>query len=369
LPAEIEGGQRTIPRLAAALAAAASEVKEAQETLSEYSGRFRDFRKLAPPPDLIDRAERLRRGERLSTLEEAAWRENPAAKKAALAYVEKRDRFDANERMLSAELEQARKAYVARAAKLNAARKRSTDAPKELLASQAALPEVSKLLATAEKEMGHLIAERDRLGRELAAAESKRAVEIAEAQKRAAEESRRLAELERSRKAQPERAAVAAFMPASPPWGSGQKSGLSKLPPVVRTLILAEAAGIDVGVDIFPEDDPLSPVATIRDAVRPLVPAGPSTAMHADGMGVTHRQGNQTLVERANGPSALYTQEGPWEAVQFSNGVFGRRYYDDSRGITQFDFVNPNAGVRTFGEQPYLGNDFGQGWSQQVPLQ
>jgi hypothetical protein len=132
-------------------------------------------------------------------------------------------------------------------------------------------------------------------------------------------------------------------------------------------LILAEAAGVDTGVDLLPDDE-MSPIGIVRDVLAPVGVPAVGVEIHSDGMGVTTRQGNQTLVERANGASSLYTRQGPWESVQYSNGVVGQRYFDDYRGVTQFDFVNPNTGVRTLGEQPYEGNDYGQGWSQQMPL-
>ena len=90
--------------------------------------------------------------------------------------------------------------------------------------------------------------------------------------------------------------------------------------------------------------------------------------MHRDGYGVTQVSGNKTLVQRADGSTTLYTRDGDWEAVETNTGVQGMRFYDDMRGVTQFDFLNPREGMRTWGEQPYLGNDYGQGWSQQLPL-
>lgn len=62
-----------------------------------------------------------------------------------------------------------------------------------------------------------------------------------------------------------------------------------------------------------------------------------SITVHSDGLSVTHRQGDQTLAERASGPSALHSREDQWEAIQYSNGVIGRRYFDVARSVIQFD--------------------------------
>lgn len=362
-----------LPRLEAEFRASVDAEKAAVAANHEASERFREYCKQKDPVSDLEKldvaiARLVRQGVRLTAKQQMDWNHvEPEVRRGILNYLRHRDHLQSEERVRASEVAKLTAKRRSLAGKIVASRARRTDGANELSSCRQILSQVpAASITAAEAVLARKSATRDRLQAQLVAAEAKRAAALAAAQKKAAEESRRLADLDRARKARAKQAAVAAAPPAATSWGSGQRSGLSNLPPVVRTLILAEAAGIDVGLDIFPEDDPITP---IREAVRPLTPIGPSTTMHADGMGVTHRQGNQTLVERANGPSALYTQEGPWEAVQYSNGVVGRRYYDDSRGVTQFDFVNPNAGVRTFGEEPYWGNDFGQGWSQRVPLQ
>lgn len=377
LSKELERLAEVLPRLESDLSTCVDAGKKATRAHALSLARFRAYcEKKDPVSDLEKRyvalARLVRDGASLTPRQRMAWNNvGTELQENILKYLRYREHLQEDERALADEVAQLAARYTSLESQLFSSRKRLTEGAHELSRCKQILTQIPESsVATAEAVLSRKVATRDPLKAQLAAAESKRNAEIAAAsQKQAAEEKWRLAYLERTHKAEAEQAAAAAAMPAARSWGSGQRGWLSNLPPGVRALVLAEAAGIDVGLDIFPDDDAMSPLATIREIIPPLAPAGPTSTIHADGLGVSHRQGNQTLVERANGPSALYRQEGSWEEVQYSNGVYGMRYYDDYRGVTQFDFFNPNAGIRTFGENPYEGNDYGQGWSQQVPLQ
>lgn len=128
---------------------------------------------------------------------------------------------------------------------------------------------------------------------------------------------------------------------------------------------------MDLGLDLDPglgcllHDQAASPA---RIAVGSSHHPSPSCRyVPRDEEGITQVSGNRTLVQRANGSATLYTREGPWESVDTNIGVAGKRFYDDSRGGTRFDYISRSTGIRTFGEEPYVGNNYGQGWSQKVP--
>jgi hypothetical protein len=342
LPDELKELRATLPRLTAALTAATAEAQAAKKTLTQYSGRFKEFRELAPEVDEVDRAERLRRGDRLSTLEEAAWRENPWAKKTALLYISKRDSFASNEQMLGSELTEAKEKQTALAATLATAQEKLAQGPRQLVTNKEAIERNGKRLNECVQLESRMTAERDRLQKQLAAAESKLAAELAAAQRAA--EVQRQREAERKRVAQSQVAVAAAPTYATP----------------------ANRHGRPLAIVLPDDDDP--PYSRPTQSFRTVEPPRSGIGMHRDGRGMTHVLGNQTLVQRDNGFATLYTRNGPWEAVETNTGAWGMRYYDDQRGVTQFDYVNTGAGVETIGEQPYPGNDYGQGWSQQIPL-
>ena len=156
-----------------------------------------------------------------------------------------------------------------------------------------------------------------------------------------------------------------------PSTAEGNRQPLGHLPPVVRAIILIDAAGVDLGLDLDPglgfllHDQAATPARIAAGSSHHPSPS--YRYLPRDEEGITQVSGNQTLVQRANGSATLYTREAPWELVDTNIGVAGKRFYDDSRGETRFDYIDPSTGIRTFGEEPYVGNNYGQGWSQQVP--
>ncbi len=343
LPAEIANLRKYVPLWTEQLAKAAAAVKAADHNLAEFSRDFDRFRRTAPTPDQIERADRYSRGERLSTLEEAAWRENPEAKRAAVRYTQGRDELLSIQRTLAAGRDRASEAHNTLVTKLAAAHTRLASASRTLADSQNNLAASGQHIAATKREIDLKTAERERVRQQLVAEEARRQAQIAATQRAA--EARALRETERSRAA-PVSASVAA-VPALMP----------------RT----NSSGRPLIIFLSDEDDDLQgePVdlASVIDS-----PPAVGTFAHRDGRGLTHVRGNQTLVERVDGSAALYTREGQWESVQTNSGVQGVRFYDDFRGVTQYDSVNPNSGLRSYGEQPYPGNDFGQGWWRRDPL-
>ncbi len=372
---ELKRLEGAIPRLEADLKACIKAERDADRAYRESFERFQQYCREKDPVSDVEKeyvalVGLVRRGTSLNNMQRKAWDHiGPKLRDGIDTYLDNRDQLQADAQALATESARLVAKHQSLKSELVASRGRLRDGAEELEQCRQTLSRVTaSSIANAEAVLAQKAASCDRLKTQLAAAESQRNAALATERRKAAEESRRLAEAARLRKAQADRATVVAAPP--PATYSIQRHGgaFRNLRPGVRALILAEAAGLDDGLDIFPDDNPLPPIPTIQDALEPVAPVGPSSTIHADGLGVTHRQGNQTLVQRANGPSALYTQQGPWEKVEYSNGVYGMRYYDDGRGITQFDFINPNMGVRTFGENPYEENDYGQGWSQRVPL-
>ncbi len=372
LPTKIAELRGRIPRLEAKLAGASKHSETAANDLAECSARLRAYeRKCGPQTERetqwSDLARKVARGEPWAKGEPSQWAGVPGdMQEIFLCYWRERDELASQKYRKTRIAESAVSTRDSVAKSLAAAKSNLEKSERELANSQSNVDETPALLQLAQADAARLAESLRQVTAELAEAEAEKrrhdARLVAEQQRvKAAKdaESRRLAEAKRREQANGTSVRYT--------WGWNPRGALSNLPPAVRTLILAEAAGVDTGVDLLPDDD-LSPIRIVRDILAPAEAPAVGVEIHADGMGVTTRQGNQALVERANGASSLYTRQGPWESVQYSNGVAGQRYYDDYRGVTQFDFVNPNTGVRTLGEQPYEGNNFFQGWSQQVPL-
>ena len=243
-------------------------------------------------------------------------------------------------------------------AKLIASRQRLGSIASELAEYRQLLAEQRNQAAAAQGRQRRLVGDRQKLNSQGAATEA----QIAQAALRRSQTA-----VSEGRKAGKPSATVVKPSPggfAYAPVGPQTGGGLSHLPKAVRTLILAEAAGVDTGLDLGLNDTTEPPFIAPLGDVRTVSPIQDGVSFHRDGLGRTTRHGNQTLVERVNGPAAIYTREGDWESVQWSNGVHGYRHYDDLRGVQKFDMRNPSNGVRTIGEEPYVGNDYGQGWSQ-----
>lgn len=372
LPTEITELRRRIPALESELAAATKEVTEAEDDLADCNDRLKGFlRKYEPRTkreiEWSDLARKVFRGEPWGRGDESNWAATPGDMQGIfLQFWRRRDALTLEKQQKAKVVESAVKARDSVSGSLLAAKSRLQKSEREFADSQKDVNETPALVQMAQADVARLAESRRQVAAELEKAEAEKQRQdawlVAEQQRAKAAkdaENRRLAEAERQRKA--DGASVTYTLTPNP------NGGLRKLPRGLRTLILAEAAEVDTGLDLFPDDE-MSPVGIVSDALGLAEPPSEGVEVHADGMGMTTRRGNQTLVERANGPSSMYTRQGPWESVQYSNGVAGQRYYDDYRGVTQFDFVNPNTGVRTLGEQPYEGNDYGQGWSQQVPL-
>lgn len=94
-----------------------------------------------------------------------------------------------------------------------------------------------------------------------------------------------------------------------------------------------------------------------------LAQYGTSVDIHADGYGATYRSGNQTFVERMDGPSTLIQRVGDWDYRQMSNGVYGAFHYDRVNGVTKFDFRDPRTGRRVIGVNPNPSNPYVRPWS------
>lgn len=372
LPTKIAELRKQIPRLESQLAAARRTADEAEQELAERNDRFRAFLekyelRTKQETDWASLARKVASQERLSHIEESHWAGTPGdIQDIFLHYWRRRDRLAAERRRVTKLVDSAVSTRDTVAKSLSAAHSNLNANERALADSRKDVDETPALIKLAQADAARLLESRKQLTTELVEAEEEKhrqdawlAAEQQRAKAATDAENRRLAEAERLRKTG---GGSVTYTFAPNPGGA-----LGNLPPAVRTLILAEAAGVDTGVDLLPDDE-MSPIGIVRDVLAPVGAPAVGVEIHADGMGVTTRQGNQTLVERANGPSSLYARQGPWESVQYSNGVVGQRYFDDYRGVTQFDFVNPNTGVRTLGEQPYEGNDYGQGWSQQMPL-
>lgn len=369
LPTQITELRRRIPALQSELAVATKEVAVVEEDLADCNARLKAFlRKYEPQTEReiewSDLARKVFRGEPWGRGDESNWASTPGDMQGIfLHFWRRRDAltFEKQQKTIAVEYAVGTRDNVARS--IAAAKSSLEKSERELADSRGNVNETPALLQMARADVVRLAESRRQVAAELEKAEAEKrrhdAWLAAEQQREKAAknaETRRLAEAERQRKAE------TGFVRAP-----NRRGALSNLPPAVRTLILAEAAGVDTGVDLLPDDE-MAPSGIVRDVLGPVEPPAVGVEIHADGMGVTTRRGNQALVERANGPSALYTRQGPWESVEYSHGVVGQRYFDDYRGVTQFDFVNPHVGVRSIGEQPYEGNDYGQGWSQQVPL-
>jgi predicted nucleic acid-binding Zn-ribbon protein len=348
LPADIARLSRMIPSLESGLMEWRQHLTGAEKLRADYEASYQDFIQHAPPADRIADAERELRGKPIRTIAEQFY--GPAKleilvleRKSARKYVLKRDKFLANRRLLAEDVLVAQKVVNGAEAQLADARTELARATSQLAHSRDVLENAPARLASAQQQLSKLQADLTSLAPRLAAAES------AEQRRLAGSKAR----VERDRKMREEAKQVA----QSPqPWI--RPNGFSRLPRPVQTMILAEAAGIDLDLGLSPDDRPT--------VLANVLPDSPRSYVHNDGRGVTHVQGKQTLVQRANGPSSLYTRDGDWESHEMSHGVWGMRHYDDFREVTRFDYTNPHTGIRTIGEQPYPENDFGQGWSQRM---
>jgi len=371
LPTKITELRGRIPRLEAKLAAASKQSEEAANDLAEYSARLQAFLRKHEPHtnqeiEWSDLARKVVRGEPWAKGDPSKWAGTPGdTQDILIRYWRIRDQLTSEKHRKTKATESAVSTRDSVAKSLAAAKSNLEKSERELANSRKDGDETPALVQLARADVTRLAESRGQVTAELAKAEAEKRrhdAQLAAEQQRtkAAKdaESRRLAEAKRREQATGSSVAYT--------WVPNPRGAFSNLPRAVRTLILAEAAGVDTGLDLLPDDE-MSPSGIVRDVLAPVEAPAVGVDIHADGMGVTTRQGNQALVQRANGASSLYTRQGPWESVQYSNGVVGQRYYDDYRGVTQFDFINPNNGVRTRGEQPYEGNDFGQGWSQRVP--
>ncbi len=137
--------------------------------------------------------------------------------------------------------------------RVNAGRIRLEDGPKELAAHQATLSKSRESLEATEQKLVRMKADRDRLQTEVAAAEARLAAErpLIAAAKQSAAKRAQDAGLNMQSSGYRQSADVPAFIPGRDTSGRA----LSHLPPAVRTLILAEAAGLDTGVDLLPDDE------------------------------------------------------------------------------------------------------------------
>ena len=368
LPTKIAELREQIPRLESQLAATRRTLGEAGKDLAECNVRLRAFlRKYEPQTkeeaDLANLARKVASQEQLNHIEGSHWHDTPSDIQDIFRhYWRRRDKLIAEKIRVTKVVDSAVSTRDNAAKNLAAAKSNLNTSERVLADSRRGVDETPALAKLAQADVARLLESRKQVTAELVKAEeeNRRRNEWLAADQRAKAkqaEAQRLAEVERLKRK--DNSFVTYTLAPNP------RGPLGNLPPAVRTLILAEAAGIDTGVDLLSDDD-LSPIGVVRDSLALPVAPTVGVTIHADGMGVTTHQGNQVLVQRANGPSSLYTRQGPWESVQYSNGVVGQRYYDDDRGVTQFNFINPNSGVRTLGEQPYEGNDFGQGWSQRV---
>jgi predicted nucleic acid-binding Zn-ribbon protein len=346
LPADITRLSKTIPSLENGLQEWRQHLTEAETLKADYEVRYQKFIQNAPPPDRITDAERELRGKPIRTIAEQFY--GPfkldvlqEERKWARGYVVARDRFLANRRVFAKDVLVAQKVVRDAEAQLADARTKLARATSQLAQSRDVLEDGPARLASTEQQLSKLQVDLTSLSPRLAAAES--------AEQRRLAASKALAERDRRIKKEPKQVAQS-------PQRWIRPNGFSRLPQQVQMMILAEAAGIDLGLSL--NERPTSLANVLPDAPRSYV--------HNDGRGVTHVQGNQTLVQRANGPSSLYTRDGDWERHEMSHGVWGMRHYDDFREVTRFDYINPHTGIRTIGEQPYPENDFGQGWSQRM---
>lgn len=370
LPTRLAELQKQIERLESRLTSASAVLDEAEKNLADCNASLQAFLRKYEPRTKLEAesailARKVAHGEPWFPGEASAWAGTPGdIQDIFLCYWRIRDKISAEKRRLVKAVDSANETRDGITKSLAAARNTLKTSRQELADSRKGVEEIPALLTLAKADAARLAEARKQVAAQLVAAETakRRRDEWLVAKQRAAAkrvEARRSVETERHQRTGHASAAYA-FAP-------NPRGPLSNLPPVVRTLILAEAAGIDTGVHLLPDDD-TSPIDFAHDALGPPVAPTVGVEIHTDGMGMTTRQGNQTLVQRADGPSSLYTRQGAWESVQNSNGVVGQRYYDDYRGVIQFDFVNPNTGYRTLGEQPYEGNYFFKGWSQQVPV-
>ena len=372
LPTQITELRERIPHLESELAVATKEVGEAEEDLADCNARLKTYRRKVGPRTEQETewsylASKVARGEPLARREASDWAGTPGdMQDHYLRYWRIRAKVAAEEQTLTHACEAAAETRAKIAKSLALAKSSLEKSERELTDSRRNVNETPALVQMARADVARLAESRRQVAAELEKAEAEKrrhdawlAAEQQREKAAKAAEARRLAEAERQRKSN---SASVTYT-----WTPNANGGLRNIPPVLRTLIFAEAAGVDTGLDLLPDDE-MAPSGIVRDVLGSVEPPAVGVEIHADGMGVTTRRGNQALVERANGPSALYTRQGPWESVEYSHGVVGQRYFDDYRGVTQFDFVNPHVGVRSIGEQPYEGNDYGQGWSQQVPL-
>jgi septal ring factor EnvC (AmiA/AmiB activator) len=365
-----ESSQRTteVPTLEAALAACERSEKKALQSHREAAERFSDFRRDKDPVSdyqetLVKLATLVRSSKRLTPRQEWAWEDISKSTRAGLLkYLAVRERLADEERSLATEAARLTKERQSLSSRLAFARRRQAEVPSELNRNRASLPGLEAAsakaaagLASAQERLTALTRERQSLNRQLAAIQAATPKPVAQRSPQASSPPVRSTN---------NSSTGYVYIPRAPQAGGG----LGALPKPVRSLILADVAGLDTDLDLGLDDPPIVPRPRIyihgADA-QPDSNAGGSY-VHRDGMGRTVKQGNQTLVQRLNGPSAVYTRQGDWEAVQWDTGVYGYRYYDDSRGVQRFDYRNPMMGIRTIGERPYIGNDYGQGWSQQL---
>ena len=346
LPSEIEALKQQATTLKAAIRQAVEDREAVTQDLAEYAKRFHDFQAHAPSYQQIDCAERALDGGKLTTLEEAYWRELPEAKRSALKYVRSQRTFITNKKKLAAEVASADHHYRALNEKWAGVLRQHADATARLAEVRIELAEVPAQLAAAEAGLTEQSNAQEAIQQRLAVAKRVQSRRYAEAKKAA--ERRLLATEQRGRQEAQASSPAVAFAPAA----ADSVVNVAVVPLYERRVIAYESDERIYRANALP---PWSPRDEHYDRI------------HIDGRGLTSVRGNQTLVQRADGPSSMYTRDGNWEWHQMSHGVHGVRYYDDFRGVAQFDYVNPYSMVRTLGEQPYFGNDYGQGWSVQAP--
>ena len=283
-----------LPRLETDLAACAEAQKRAEMAHRESRERFQDHCTEYDPVEDLEKqwvalARLVRQRERLTSMQKREWDQvGKELQSDILKYLEKRDGLWAEDLANADKLTKLAAEHHALVAELLALRQRRTDGPHELSRSKKILAEIpASDVAAAEAALAQKVAACDRLKAKLVEAESKLKMEMAATRKRAAESGQRLADLERTRKAQMEQAAKrvrdagysaqasgyrqSVDVPALLPKINASGRALGHLPPAVRTLILAEAAGLDTGVDLLPDEDggllgpPMSPLSNEPD--------------------------------------------------------------------------------------------------------
>lgn len=204
-----------LPRLETGVTACAEAQRRAEMAHRESREWFQNYcTKFDPVTDLekqdVALARLVRRGERLTPRQQMAWSHaGTELQKKILLYLDGRDRLWAEKRANADKVTKVAAEHHALATTLRALRKRRTDGTQELSRSKKILAHIpASDLAAAEAVLAQKVSACDRLKAQLVDAESKLNVKMAATLKRAEEPRRRLAELEHTRKAQMEQAAV-----------------------------------------------------------------------------------------------------------------------------------------------------------------